>query len=286
MKIKISTGEKVFRVFNYIILTFLAILCLYPFWHVFMASFSGEVAIYTHQGLFLWPEDFSLDAYKQVLANDDLWSGYRNTFFLLLVGIPLDVLMTALGAYFLSRKGMLLKKPILFMFMFTRYFSGGTIPFYLNLRDLGLTETLWGVILPFLCTTYYILILRTAFVSIPESLYDAARIDGAGHVQSLFKIVLPLSKASLAVIAMYYGMSIWNGWFWSSAILRDEKQFPLQVVLRNMLIEDTSGINTDVKSLEALKYATIVISVIPVLILYPMLQKFFTKGVMIGAVKE
>lgn len=286
MKVKKSTGEKIFIVCNYVLVTILAIICLYPFWHVVMASFSGEAAIYAHKGLFLWIKDFSLVAYKKVLANQDLWTGYRNTFFLLIVGVPLDVLMTSLGAYFLSRKGMLLKKPILFMFMFTMYFSGGTIPFYLNFRDLGLMDSLWGIVLAFMCTTYNMIILRTAFMSIPESLYDAARIDGAGHVQTLVKIVLPLSKSSLAVIAMYYGMGIWNGWFWSSAIIRDTKKFPLQVVLRNMLITQVAGTDTDAAALESLKYATIVISVVPVLILYPIIQKYFTKGVMIGAVKE
>lgn len=288
MKIKISIGEKIFRVFNYIILTILALLCLYPFWHVAMASFSGELAIYTHQGLFLWPQDFSLEGYEKVLSNDNLWSGYFNTFILLIVGVPFGVFITSLGAYFLSRKGMLLKKPILFMVLIPMYFGGGIIPSYLNLKSLGLTGTLVGVVLITTIHVYYIIILRTAFSSIPESLYDAARIDGASHMQTLIKVVLPLAKASLAVIAMYYGMDIWNGWFWASSTLRDKKQFPLQVVLRNMLLEGgiSGGADADVKTIESLKYGTIVISVIPVLFLYPMLQKFFTKGVMIGAVKE
>lgn len=282
---KISTGEKVFRFFNYIILAILAFVCLYPFWHVVAASFSDEVAIYKHTGLFLWPEDFTLEAYKQVLANKNLWNGYKNTFFLLIVGVPLKVLFTSFGAYFLSRKGMLLKNPILFMLMFTMYFGGGTIPTYLNLKELGLMETLWGLIIPNLCSVFYIIILRTSFLSIPESLYDSAKIDGAGHLRTLFRIVLPLSKASLAVIAMYYCMNTWNSWFWDSIILRDEKQFTLQLVLRQMLIQDTAGYDTNVKSMEALKYAVMVIAILPVLIIYPMLQKYFTKGVMIGAVK-
>lgn len=285
MKVKVSTGEKVFRFFNYIILGILAFICLYPFWHVVAASFSDEVAIYKHTGLFLWPDEFTLEAYKLVLKQSNLWSGFGNTFFLLIVGVPLKVLFTALAAYFLSRDGMLFKNPILFMFMFTMYFGGGIIPTYLNLKELGLLETLWGLILPNLCSVFYVIILRTNFCSIPESLYDSAKIDGAGHLRTLFKIVLPLSKASLAVIAMYYCMNTWNSWFWDSMILRDPKQFPLQLVLRGMLIQDSAEFDTNIKSLESLKYAIIVVSVAPVLIIYPVLQKYFTKGVMVGAVK-
>lgn len=285
MKVKISKGEKVFRVFNYIIITILAFVCLYPFWHVVAASFSDEVAIFKHTGLFLWPEDFTLEAYKQVLAKDNLWTGFGNTFFILIVGVPLRVLFTSLAAYYLSRDGMLLKKPILFMLMFTMYFSGGTIPTYLNLRELGLMNTLWGRILPGLCTVYYIIILRTNFNSIPESLIDAAKIDGAGHWRTLLKIVIPLSKASLAVITLYYSMDIWNSWFWDSVLLRQEEKYTLQLVLRQMLIQQTAGYDTNVKTLEALKYATIVVSVLPVLLIYPLLQKHLVKGVMVGAVK-
>lgn len=286
MKVKISTGEKIFRVFNYIILTILAFICLYPFWHAVVASFSDEVAIYKHTGLFLWPEGFTLEAYRQVLAKKNLWTGFSNTMIVLIVGVPLRVLFTSIAAYYLSRNGMLLKKPILFMFMFTMYFSGGTIPTYLNFKELGLMDTLWGRILPGLCTVYYVIILRTHFNSVPESLIDSAKIDGAGHLRTLIKIVLPLSKASLAVIALYYSMDTWNSWFWDSVLLRKEELYTLQLVLRQMLITQTADYDTNVKSLEALKYATIVISVLPVLLIYPMLQKYLVKGVMVGAVKE
>lgn len=196
------------------------------------------------------------------------------------------MVMTCLGAYFFSRKNVYFKKPLFLMILLTMYVQGGTIPFYLTLKDLHLTGTLWGVIIPAALSTYNMIVLRTAFESIPDSLSEAARIDGAGHLTILFKIVLPLSKASFAVIAMYYGMNIWNSWFWASTILQKESQLPLQSVLRNLLIVDEASAELGVTVKETVKYATIIVSNIPVLFIYPFMQKYFTKGVMIGGVKE
>lgn len=287
MKIKISIGERVFRICNYILLTLLALICLYPFWYALMASFSDGAALRNHMGFLLKPVGFSVEAYEIVFDNKDIWSGFRNTFFMLLVGVPLDLLLTAVTAYFLSRQNVLLKKPILMFFMFTMYFSGGTIPYYLNLKDLGLLGSLWGLIIPSAISTWNVLILKTSFEAVPQSLCDAARIDGAGHFRTLWSVVLPLSKASLAVIALYYGLSIWNSWFWASVILRDPNKKPLQLVLRDMIIlsPTNSGDEAKLLTLENVKYSTMIVSIIPIMFIYPFVQKHFTKGVMVGAVK-
>jgi putative aldouronate transport system permease protein len=293
MKVKRSKGERIFSVFNYVILLFIVIICLYPVWHVAAASLSEGNALSRHTGVLLRPLGFSLEAYKKVFANPMIARGYLNTLFILTVGVVLDVFMTSLGAYFLSRKRVMFKKPIMIMIMFTMFFSGGMIPFYLNLKDLHLTNTLWGLILPFMINTYNLIILRTSFESIPESLVEAAHIDGAGHLTVLMQIVLPLSKAILAVMVLYYGVSIWNSWFWASAIIRNREMYPLQVILREILMQNdvtsmTIGVGAaDQESVAmTIKYATIIVATVPILCVYPFLQKYFAKGTMVGAVKE
>ena len=286
MKIKESISVKIFKVFNYILLSALALVCLYPFWHVLMASFSDSALLAKNIGLLLKPAGFSLEAYEIVLKEKLLYTGFLNTMILLVVGIPLNMVMTCLGAYFFSRKNVYFKKTLFLIILLTMYVQGGTIPFYLTLKDLHLTGTLWGVIIPAALSTYNMIVMRTAFESIPDSLSDAARIDGAGHLTILFKIVLPLSKATFAVIAMYYGMATWNSWFWASTILQKESQLPLQSVLRNLLIVDEASAELGVAVKETVKYATIIVSNIPVLFIYPFMQRYFTKGVMIGGVKE
>lgn len=286
MKIKTSKGQKIFTVFNYCLLTFLALVCLYPFWHVIMASLSDELGLMKHTGVMLKPAGFTTEAYKVVFGDKGIYYGFKNTLVLMLIRIPLDLVLTALGAYVFSRKGVLFKKPLWLLCLFTMYVSGGTIPLYLTMKEFGLIGNIWGVVLPFMISTYNMIILRTAFNSVPESLCDAARIDGAGHVRTLFSVVLPLTKASIAVITMYDAISVWNGWFWSSIVFRKKEQYTLPVVLRDMIIEDTSSGDGALLSLESVKYATIVVSVAPILIVYPFIQKYFAQGLMIGAVKE
>lgn len=245
-----------------------------------------------HQGLLLAPQGLSFDAYKKVLQNPMILRGYMNTFFILGVGVVLDVTMTAIGAYFLSRRHVLFQTPIMMAITFTMFFSGGMIPQYLTIKSLHLTGTLWGLIIPFMVSTYNLIILRTSFASIPESLVEAARIDGAGHLTVLFKVILPLSKAILAVMVLYYGVGIWNGWFWASILIRDRASYPLQVILREILMQnDVTSMTTGVGAADqesvglTIKYATIIVATVPILCVYPFLQKHFTKGAMIGAVK-
>lgn len=290
MKVKTSTGEKVFQVFNYIILTIIAIICLYPMWYVAVASFSDSNRLMSHTGPLLKPLGFTMDAYVKVFENPMILKGYGNTLFILIVGVFLDLIMTSLGAYFLSRKGVMFKKPIMMLIMFTMFFSGGMIPFYMTLKDVHLLNSRWGLIIPFLISTYNMIILRTSFESIPVSLTEAAQIDGAGHFTVLFKIVLPLSKSILAVMVLYYGVGIWNAWFWGSTILRDRELYPLQVILREILISNdiqAMGGGGDAEAIAmSIKYATIMVATVPILFVYPFLQKYFATGVMVGAVKE
>ena len=287
MKIKESFGERVFQVFNYILLGLIGFVCLYPMWHVLMASFSDSTALTAHSGLLLWPIEFSLDAYKRVLSNQNIWTGYINTIKYLVLGVSTSMVMTILGAYVLSRRDFMLRRPIMLAITFTMFFSGGTIPTYLNIQELGLKGSIWGIVLPFCIATYNMIILRTSLESLPESLLEAARIDGAGQLACLTRIVLPLSKATLAVIALYYGVAYWNGWFWPSQILEVKGDMPLAVVLRDILINaDMQQMDTGVTNMEGIKYATIIVATVPILCVYPFIQKYFAQGVMIGAVKE
>jgi putative aldouronate transport system permease protein len=268
------------------------IICLYPVWYVVVASISNSSLLTQHSGILLAPLGFSLDSYRKVFKNPMILRGYVNTLFILVTGVFLDIIMTSIGAYFLSRKGVLLKKPIMMMILFTMFFSGGMIPFYLTLKDLHMTNTLWGLVIPFMVNTYNLIILKTSFQSLPESLTEAAEIDGAGHLRILFFIILPLSKAIIAVMVLYYGVGIWNGWFWASTIIRKRELYPLQVILREILMQnDVGAMAAGVSAADqesvgmTIKYATIVVATVPILCVYPFLQKYFTKGVLIGAVK-
>ena len=292
MKVKRSKGERIFGVFNYAFLSLIMVICLYPVWYVAVASFSDSNQLMQHSGPLLSPLGFSIDAYKKVFQNPMIAKGYMNTLFILVVGVVLDLIMTSLGAYFLSRKNVMFKRGIMMLIVFTMFFSGGMIPFYLNLKDLSLTGSHWGLIIPFMINTYNMIILRTSFESIPDSLIEAAQIDGAGHITVLTKVVLPLSKAILAVMVLYYGVNIWNSWFWASAIIRDREMYPLQVILREILMQnDVSSMTTGSSAVDTeaigmtIRYATIIVATVPILCVYPFLQKYFTKGVLIGAVK-
>ncbi len=293
MRIKRSKGELVFSAFNYTFLTCIMVICLYPVFYVAMASVSDSSLLTQHSGILFKPLGFSMDSYEKVFHNPMILKGYGNTLFILVIGVFLDIIMTSIGAYFLSRNNVMLRKPIMLMILFTMFFSGGMIPFYLTLKDLHLTNSLWGLIVPFLINTYNLIILRTSFESIPHSLVEAAEIDGAGHIRILFSVILPLSKAIIAVMVLYYGVGIWNGWFWASTIIRKREMYPLQVILREILMQNdvgamTAGVSVaDQESVGmTIKYATIIVATLPILCIYPFLQRYFTKGALIGAVKE
>lgn len=291
--ISTSKSYKTFQVFNYIFLTLLAMVTLYPMIHVLMGSLSDGRALTAHKGFLLTPVgDMTLIAYQAVMKNPNILVGYRNTIFILVVGVPLQVITTALGAYVLSRKKFALKNVVMFLITFTMFFQGGMIPLYLVVRGMGLINSLFSVLLPFTVNAYNLIIMRTSFAALPDSLEESARIDGASHFIIFSKIIMPLSKAVVAVMVLYYGVGIWNGWFWASVFIRDRGAFPLQLLLREILVaNDISSMTQgsggeDVAALsESIKYATIVVSTVPILTVYPFLQKYFAKGVMIGAIK-
>jgi putative aldouronate transport system permease protein len=228
-----------------------------------------------------------------VLQHPQILSGYRNTLFILIAGLMFNMILTCLGAYFLCLKKSLFRKPLSVVMIFTMYFSGGLVPMYLNIQSLGLMNTLWALIIPGAINTYNMLILRSAFAAVPDSLTEVAKLDGASHFQILTKIFIPLSGATLAVMVLYYGVGHWNAWFNAAIFLQTPSKFPLQLVLRNILLLNQ---NAEFKAVaaddsmaalmaEIIKYALIVVSTAPILVLYPFLQRFFTKGVMIGAIK-
>ena len=293
MKIKDSMGVKIFQVCNYIILTLLMIVTLYPIVHVFMASFSNGNDLMAHTGPLLWPLRPNVEAFKLIFEDGQLFRCYGNTIYICVVSLIINMVLTSFGAYFLTRKEAIGRGVIMALIMVTMYFGGGLIPSYLVIQTLGLYNTYWALILPGAIGTYNMIVLRTAFAAIPESLYEAARIDGAGHFRILSQLMVPLAKATIAVVTLYYLVAHWNSWFGASIYLDDKTKYPLQLFLREILIKnDTTSMTADIglgeetaAASEALKYAIIVVSVVPVLCVYPLLQKYFAKGVMIGAVK-
>lgn len=294
MKIKDSTGVKIFQVCNTIFLAFIALVTVYPIIHVFMASFSNGNALMAHRGLLLWPKEFNIDAFKMIFEDGRLAKSYMNTIYICTVSLVFNIILTSFAAYFLTRKEAFGKNLIMKFILITMYFQGGLVPSYMVVKDLGLLDTYWAVILPTAISTYNLIVLRTAFASVPESLYEAARIDGAGHFRILFQIMFPLARATLAVIFLYYLVGHWNSWFSASIYLtKDADKHPLQLYLRIKLIQNDMSmqggemvLDEDKAAIsETLKYAIIVVATVPVLCVYPLIQKYFTKGVMIGAVK-
>ena len=288
-----STGYRIFTIFNYILLTALAVVCLYPFYYVVVASVSNPDALVKHHGLLLTPlKEMTLDGYRMVFSNKLVLSGYANTLFVLFAGLVLNLALTTVGAYVLSLKDLVLRKPLTILVIVTMYFSGGLVPTYLNIKDLGLIDNIWSLIVPGAITTSNLIIMRSAFLGVPDSLSEAAKIDGASHLDILFRVMLPLVKATLAVMVLYYGVSHWNAWFNASIYLRTPSKYPLQLVLRNILVESqTNEMMQDIGAAQSpqvmmlIKYALIVVSSAPIIMIYPFLQRFFQKGVMIGAVK-
>lgn len=285
---KKSFGEKIFKRFNYIILALIAFIALYPVFYVFSASISSSDAVSTGKVL-LFPKDITWVAYKNVLQEDGIWTGYANTIFYTLVGTTVNLLITICGAYPLSKRELPGRKILTLMIVVTMWLDAGIIPFFLNLRDLGLLDKRITIIIAFACSTFNVILLRTFFESIPRSLEEAAKIDGANDFSVLRKVYLPLSKPALATVGLFYAVTRWNGYFWSMVILKDNDKIPLQVVLKKMIVEmSVSTENMDVGSalgLENLIYATIIVSIVPMMMLYPYIQKYFSKGVMVGAIK-
>jgi putative aldouronate transport system permease protein len=301
-KIREPLGDRILLYAIYITLVILALLFLYPLLYVLSASFSSPRAVESGQ-LILLPVEPSLDGYRYVMQYKEVWSGYLNTLFYTFCGTLLNLLVTLPCAYALSRQDMKGRNGIMLIFMFTMYFSGGLIPSYLNVRDFGLLDTRLIILILGLVSVYNVIIARTYFSSsIPWEIQESARIDGCNDFQVFFRIVLPLSKAIIVVLMLYYGVGHWNSYFKEMIYLKNRSKFPLSLFLREILVQSKFA-ETAISSGEAysaeemlalmkqadtanmLKYCFIVISTAPMLIIYPFLQGFFEKGVMIGSIK-
>ena len=290
--IKASVGSCVFDVVNTMVLIALCFVTLYPMWYCLCASFTSTSYLSAHQGVLFWPHMFTTSAYRLAFTHPLLLSGYKNILIVLLVSLPINIFLTLFTGYFLASKDVMLKPIIQFLIMFTMFFSGGMIPIFLNIRDLGLYNTLWSLILPGAISVYNCIICRTAIQAVPESLTESAYLDGANDLIIVFRITLPLIMPTIAVLLLYYGVGHWNAWFPASIYLQDNNKLPIQNIMRSILIANSdllnaSGSETDKVDdfAETIKYATIVLTTVPVLCIYPFLQKYFVKGVMIGAVK-
>ncbi len=294
MKIKRKlNGIDLFDLINTVLLVLLALVLFYPMYYVLLASVSIPAQIAKYRGVMLLPQGFTLEAYRLVLKNPNILTGYVNTIIIVVAGTAVNMVFTSSLAYVLSRKNLMLKGLIVGLVVFTMYFQGGLIPTFLLIKNLGLLNTRTALILPVAINTMNLIILRTSFQGIPDGVIESARIDGAGDLTILTKIVLPVSKASLAVITLYYAVYHWNSWFRASIYITSARQYlPLQVILREILIaNDTTVMSYDagpgqIASLDIiLKYATIVVATVPILMLYPFLQRYFVKGIMIGSLK-
>jgi putative aldouronate transport system permease protein len=294
MAIKKGYLEHLFDIANAFLMCLLIVGTLYPFLYVFVASLSDSNKLLSHTGILLFPVGFSMDAYKLVLKNPNILTGYTNTLLIVTIGTFLNIFVTSIGAYVLSRKQVLWNTPILLMIVFTMFFSGGLIPTYLMVyKTLHLGNSLLALIIPGLISTWNLIVMRTSFAAIPESLIESAKIDGATDFSVLFRIVIPLSMPIISVMILFYGVGHWNSWFGAMIYLRDRELFPLQLILREILVSNstdnmmTNMGDADKHSIgESIKYATIMVATLPILMVYPFLQKYFAKGVMIGAIKE
>lgn len=294
---KFSLSDKGFDVLNKIFLAVIVILIVYPLVFVISASISDPLAVSSGK-MWLWPVDITFEGYRKILQNESIWLGYRNTILYTAVGTLLHLFVLLPCAYALSRKELMGSKYILWLVLFTMMFSGGLIPTYLVIKTLGMLDTMWALVIPGVVGAWSILVARTFFQSsIPDQLVEAAKIDGASDFYMFIKIVLPLSMPIIAVMALFHAVGLWNQYFNALIYLSDRDKYPLQLILREILVvnqaqlgegsgEQTESLIQQVRTGGLIKYAVIIISSLPLLIVYPFLQRFFVQGVLIGSIKE
>lgn len=293
-RIQLSTDDKIFYCTVNVLLALLTLSVLYPLVYIVSASFSDGAALLSGK-VWLYPVDFSLEGYYEILKNKNIWIGYGNTIFYTVIATSLNVFFTMVAAYPLSRRNLPYKGIIMFLFTFTMFFNGGMIPNYMLMRDLRIINTRIVMILPGLISVYNLIIARTFIQnSIPYELWEATQVDGSSNTRFFFQMVLPLSKAVLAVLALYYAIGHWNSYFNALLYLSDRDKYPLQLFLREILIANTlnesSGIDPELLAAkqgmsDLLKYCLIIVATVPVLLVYPFIQKYFATGVMIGSIK-
>jgi len=292
-RIRRTLGEQIFDSLNIGLMLIVIIITLYPIFYVLMASLSDPGRLVSSTGLLFYPLGFHLLGYQKVFENPMILHGYRNTLLYTTIGTCLNVVMTSLAAFVLSRKRFYMRHGLMFIVTFTMFFSGGLIPTYLQVRSYGLYNSMWALILPGAMSAWNMIIMRTSFLSIPDSLEESARIDGATNLTIMLRIVMPLSTAIVAIMVLFYSVGHWNAWFNAMIYLRTRTKYPLQLVLREVLIVNMTDAmsagesSSERQSLgEVIKYATIIVATVPILLVYPFLQRYFVKGVMVGAIKE
>jgi len=292
MKVKESFGRKVFLIVNTIVLALIAFVCLAPMLHVLSCSISDPYTLARVRGFHLWPiAPFSFEGYQSVLAYKNILIGYANTLLYVGAGILLNLFLTTTSAFVLSRKRFMPRNVIMLFLAFTMLFNGGLIPNYLLIVKLGLIDNRLAVILPSAFNVFNLIIMRSAFLEIPDALEESARLDGANDLQVLWHIILPVSKATLAVITLFVAVALWNSWFTASIYLTDHSKWPLQLFLREILINNSQrSLDTGVKASALaqqtlVKYCVIIVATLPILCIYPFMQKYFVKGMMIGSIK-
>lgn len=300
-RIMLSRDDMIFTIINGLFIALVLIVVLYPLYFIVIASISDPYAVAKGNATLL-PSGFTLDAYKEVMRNDNVWIGYKNSLIYTIVGTVFDLLLCIPCAYALSKDDLPWKKGFNWVFLFTMYFSGGMIPTYLLVKNLGLLNSPWAMIVLNAVNVYNVIVARTYFQnSIPGALYEAATIDGASAFRQFFQIALPLAKPILAVLTLYYGVQHWNSYFTPMLYLTKKNLYPLQLVLKNILITSQEAMSIDISGMsaaeiemiqyqaymaEAMKYALIFIASAPMLAAYPFVQKHFTRGIMVGSVKE
>ena len=294
-----SVGSRIFDLINILFFAAVIVACIMPVWHVVCASFSDASWVLNQTGIIWRISGFNVNGYKLVFQNNSIWTGFANTIFYVVTGTLLSMLLTVMGAYAFSRKDFLWSNPVMFGISFTMMFSGGMIPSYILVtQTLHMYDSRLAMIIPTAMNAFNLIIIRTAMQNVPASLEESAMLDGAGRFTILFKIVLPLIKATLATVMLYMVIGQWNSWFNALIYLRTRTKFPLQLILREILITATdtaknSGNTIDSSSIsgdltlykQLIKYCTIVVSTVPMFIFYPFIQKYFESGVMIGAIK-
>lgn len=292
-KMKRSPGDRVFNLVNAVVMIVICIIIIYPLYYVLLASVTDPVIVNSGKPL-LYPESLYLEGYKTTLTYKPLWVAYKNTIVYTAVGVIVSLGCTIPAGYALSRKDLVGRRVLIFVFTFTMFFSGGIIPLYLTIQNLGIYNSIWAMVLPVAVSAYNLIVCRSFFESgLPDELLEAAKIDGCNDFGFFFKIAIPLSKTIIAVMCLFYATAMWNQFFNALMYLSDDSKMPLQVVLRNLVLmnqanqmgSSASEMVTKQKLAEQLKYCIVVISAAPLLIVYPFLQKYFAKGVTIGAVK-
>ena len=280
-----TTGEKVFTAVNYLLFGLLCLTMIYPLWYILMFSFSSEAEF---RSFYLLPEGFTLDVYAKVFDDGRVFTGFKNSVIIVTLGTAISMFLTIFAAFPISRRYMYGRKAVTTFIVFTMIFNGGIIPTYLVVRTYGMVDTLWALILPQAVIVYNLLIMRSFFANIPDSLIESAYIDGYNDIGILFRIVLPLSKAVLSAVGLFYAVFIWNGFLPGLIYINDATKLPLQTVLYNIVKSaqaTESGSNVLAMMPEAIKMATAFLTVLPILLVYPFLQKHFVKGVMLGSIK-